>query len=57
MLLRHPHSLVEDLLPTNEDHCAQFYEHYHKESEEYDKEFIKKYDGDLNTTLIFVSTT
>jgi len=57
MLLRHPHSLAEDLLPTNEGHRARFYEHYHKESEEYDKEFIKKYDEDLNTTLIFVSIT
>jgi hypothetical protein len=24
-------------------------------AEEYDKEFMKKYDEDLNTTLIFVS--
>ena len=28
---------------------------YRKEAEEYDKEFMKKYDEDLNTTLIFVS--
>jgi hypothetical protein len=28
---------------------------YHKVAEEYDKEFLKKYDEDLNTTLIFVS--
>ena len=27
---------------------------YHREAEEYDREFIKKYDEDLNTTLIFV---
>ena len=33
---------------------AQFYEHYRKEAEEYDKEFMKKHDEDLNTTLIFV---
>lgn len=38
-----------------EDHRARFYEDYHKVSEEYDKEFLKKHDGDLNTTLIFVS--
>jgi len=38
-----------------EDHRARFYETYHKEAEEFDKDFIKKYDEDLNTTLIFVS--
>ena len=38
-----------------EDHQARFYEAYRKVAEEYDKEFLKKYDEDLNTTLIFVS--
>ena len=42
-----PESLQEDLR-------ARFYEHYHNEAEEYDREFMKKYDEDLNTTLIFV---
>jgi hypothetical protein len=37
------------------DHRALFYEKYHKEAEDFDKEFMKKYDEDLNTTLIFVS--
>ena len=41
--------------PIQEDHRAQFFECYRKEAEEYDREFIKKYDEDLNTTLIFVS--
>lgn len=41
--------------PTQEDHQARFYEDYHKVAEEYDKEFLKRYDEDLNTTLIFVS--
>jgi len=27
---------------------------YRHEAEEYDREFIKKHDEDLNTTLIFV---
>jgi len=27
---------------------------YHNEAEEYDREFVKRYDEDLNTTLIFV---
>ena len=38
-----------------EDFRARFYETYRQEAEEYDREFIKKYDEDLNTTLIFVS--
>ena len=44
-----------DTTPAQEDHRAKFYECYRKEAEEYDKEFMKKYDEDLNTTLIFVS--
>ena len=40
---------------TQEDHRTKFYERYRHEAEEYDREFIKKYDEDLNTTLIFVS--
>ena len=32
----------------------RFYERYRKEAEEYDGEFMKKYDEDLNTTIIFV---
>ena len=42
-------------MPPQEDVRAEFYAHYRKEAEEYDKEFIKKHDEDLNTTLIFVS--
>jgi len=38
-----------------EDPRAKFYDVYRREAEEYDREFIKKYDEDLNTTLIFVS--
>ena len=41
---------------TQGDHRARFFEDYRKEAEEYDKEFMKKYDEDLNTTLIFVSS-
>lgn len=43
-----------DMFPVQEDHKARFYEDYHKVAEEYDREFMKKYDEDLNTTLIFV---
>jgi len=41
----------------HEDLRAQFYELYRKEAEEYDKESMKRYDEDLNTTLIFVGYT
>ena len=34
---------------------SRFYEDYRKVAEEYDKEFMKRYDEDLSTTLIFVS--
>jgi len=40
-----------------QDLRTQFYENYRKEAEEYDKEFMKKHDEDLNTTLIFVGYT
>jgi hypothetical protein len=39
---------------TQEDYRTAFYETYRHEAEEYDREFIKKYDEDFNTTLIFV---
>ena len=34
---------------------AKFCDKSKGETGEYDKDFIKKYDEDLNTTLIFVS--
>ena len=42
--------------PTREDHEAKFYNDYRRVADQYDKEFLKKYDEDLNTTLIFVSS-
>ena len=52
------YSRERGISPSNqEDHQARFYESYRKVAEEYDKEFLKKYDEDLNTTLIFVSFT
>jgi len=47
-------SQKKDSPPITEDLRGKFYEHYRKEAEEYDKEFLKKNDEDLNTTLIFV---
>ena len=46
----------EILSVDKEDNQAQFYQAYRKVAEEYDKEFLKKYEEDLNTTLIFVSS-
>jgi hypothetical protein len=51
-----PCSRTLGLPSTREDPRSRFYENYRKEAEEYDKEFMKKYDEDLNTTLIFVSS-
>ena len=56
--LRPSDSEEEDALPADrEDRQARFYQDYRKVAEEYDKDFLKKYDEDLNTTLIFVSFT
>ena len=55
MLLRFLPSKKQDAFPIREDYQAGFYKDYHKVSEEYDREFLKKYDEDLNITLIFVS--
>ena len=49
------HNRKQDVPSTQEDHRARFFEEYRKEAEDYDREFMKKYDEDLNTTLIFVS--
>lgn len=38
----------------NEDLRLDFYTMYKREAAEYDTDYIKKYDEDLNTTLIFV---
>ena len=48
-------SLEKQLPSAQEDPRATFYDIYRREAEEYDREFTKKYDEDLNTTLIFVS--
>ena len=40
-----------------EDPHVQFYENYRKEADEYDRELMKKYNKDLNMTLIFVGGT
>jgi len=47
-------SREQDSPPTKGSYRTKFYEVYRREAEEYDREFIKRYDEDLNTTLIFV---
>jgi len=43
------------LLPIkNDDARLDFYTVYKKEAMDYDTDYVKKYDDDLNTTLIFV---
>ena len=34
---------------------AEFYSRFKREADEYDNDFLRKYRGDLETTLIFVS--
>ena len=41
-------------LRTN-DSRTDFFAVYRRESEEFDRDYVKKYDEDLNTSLIFVS--
>lgn len=53
--LRPPRNRKQHAQPTQPDHRARFFEEYRKEAEEYDREFMGKFDEDLNTTLIFVS--
>ncbi|KAF9780438.1 hypothetical protein BJ322DRAFT_981223, partial [Thelephora terrestris] len=36
-----------------EDYQTRFYDNYRKVAEEYDKDFLKRYGEDLDTTLIF----
>ena len=43
-----------DPLRTNNPR-ADFFTVYRKESDEFDREYTRKYDEDLNTSLIFVS--
>ena len=56
MSLRPSSSRKRNALSTQEDHRGRFYNDYHMEAEECDRDFIKKYDEDLDMTLIFVSS-
>lgn len=59
-LTRPPRSIQEALRMyfqqiKNEDPQLDFYTMYKREATVYDTEYIRKYNEDLNTTLIFVS--
>jgi len=48
-------TLFPNLLGTASSARVEFYDKFQREADEYDRDFMKKYDEDLNTTLIFVS--
>jgi hypothetical protein len=48
-------SLFPNILGTSSNARVEFYDKFQREADEYDRDFMKKYDEDLNTTLIFVS--
>ena len=48
-------SLFPNLLGTPTGARVEFYDKFQSEADGYDRDFMKKYDEDLNTTLIFVS--
>jgi hypothetical protein len=47
-------SLFPHLLGTASSPRAEFYEKFQREADEYDRDFLKKYHDDLNSSLIFV---
>ena len=48
-------SLFPNLLGTPSSARVEFYDKFRRAADDYDHDFIKKYDEDMNTTLIFVS--
>ena len=48
-------SLFPNLLGNSSSARGEFYDKFQREADEYDRDFMKKYDEDLNITLIFVS--
>ena len=48
-------SLFPNFLGTSSNARVEFYVKFQRKADEYDRDFMKKYDEDLNTALIFVS--
>ena len=47
-------TLFPHLLGTDSSAKVEFYNKFQRQADDYDNDFVKKYDDDLNTTLIFV---
>ena len=47
-------TLFPHLLRTTNSAPIEFYGKFQREADEYDRDFVKKYSEDLDTTLIFV---
>ena len=54
-MLKSLSTLFPHLLGTTGGPTVDFYNKFQREADDYDSDFVKKYDEDLNTTLIFVS--
>ena len=52
------HSALKEFFDplTASDSRTEFFTVYRRESGEFDRDYAGKYDGDLNTSLIFVSS-
>ena len=48
-------SLFQNIHGTTNGPRTDFYDKFQREADDHDRDFMKKYDEDLNTTLIFVS--
>ncbi|KAF9783273.1 hypothetical protein BJ322DRAFT_1008423, partial [Thelephora terrestris] len=46
-------TLFPHLLETDQNARVEFYTKFQRQTSDHDRDFIKKYDEDLNTTLIF----
>ena len=48
-------TLFPNLLGTTRNPGAEFYDKFLRAADDHDRGFVKKYDEDLNSTLVFVS--
>ena len=49
-------TLFPSLLETTSNPAVEFCEKFRRAVDDHNRDFIKKYEEDMNTTLIFVST-
>ena len=55
LCLRHCQAFFRSPPGTTSNPAVEFYNKFHRAADDHDRDFIKKYDEDLNSTLIFVS--